>query len=120
MCEGYLQRPDTKKFVEYVTRRKFSIHYIHTSGHADSGALKQMVATINPKHIVPIHTFSGSAHHKTFTTPIVELSDGFIHNAAVDITATVKCFWELRRIGKIYRQHENECFFLQNRLKQTR
>ncbi len=23
------------------------------------------------------------------------------HNAAVDITATVKCFWELRRIGKI-------------------
>lgn len=35
-------------------------------------------------------------HYKLFRTGFEEA-----HNAAVDITATVKCFWELRRLGKI-------------------
>ena len=35
-------------------------------------------------------------HYKLFKTGIDEA-----HNAAVDITATAKCFWELNRIGKI-------------------
>ncbi len=35
-------------------------------------------------------------HYKLFGTGFDEA-----HNAAVDITATVKCFWELIRIGKL-------------------
>ena len=35
-------------------------------------------------------------HYKLFKTRFEEA-----HNAAVDINATAKCFWELRRIGKI-------------------
>ncbi len=35
-------------------------------------------------------------HFKLFRTGFTEA-----HNAAVDITATAKCFWELRRIGRI-------------------
>ena len=35
-------------------------------------------------------------HYKLFRTGFNEA-----HNAAVDITATAKCFWELRRLGKI-------------------
>ena len=35
-------------------------------------------------------------HFKLFKTGFDEA-----HNAAVDITATAKCFWELKRIGKI-------------------
>ena len=35
-------------------------------------------------------------HYKLFRTGFEEA-----HNAAVDITATAKCFWELKRIGKI-------------------
>ncbi len=35
-------------------------------------------------------------HYKLFRTGFDEA-----HNAAVDITATAKCFWELRRLGKI-------------------
>lgn len=35
-------------------------------------------------------------HYKLFRTGFNEA-----HNAAVDITATAKCFWELKRIGKI-------------------
>ena len=35
-------------------------------------------------------------HYKLFKTGFEEA-----HNAAVDINATAKCFWELKRIGKI-------------------
>lgn len=35
-------------------------------------------------------------HYKLFKTGFEEA-----HNAAVDISATAKCFWELRRLGKI-------------------
>ncbi len=35
-------------------------------------------------------------HYKLFRTTIDEA-----HNATIDISATVKCFWELKRIGKI-------------------
>ena len=36
-------------------------------------------------------------HYKLFKKGFDEA-----HNAAVDINATAKCFWELKRIGKIY------------------
>jgi len=36
-------------------------------------------------------------HYKLFRTGFEEA-----HNAAVDINATAKCFWELKRLGKIY------------------
>ena len=76
MWEGYLQKSDTKKFLEYLTNRNFTIHKIHTSGHADTETLKKMVESIKPKNIVPIHTFSGSDYARIFNVPIVELNDG--------------------------------------------
>jgi hypothetical protein len=35
-------------------------------------------------------------HYKLFRTDFQEA-----HNAAIDITITAKCFWELKRLGKI-------------------
>lgn len=76
MWEGYLQKSEIKKFVDYLTSRNFTIHKIHTSGHADTETLKQMVEAIKPKNIVPIHTFSKSEYAGIFSTPIVEINDG--------------------------------------------
>ena len=76
MWDGYLQKSGTKDFLDYLISRNFTIHKIHTSGHADTATLKKMVKAINPKNIVPIHTFSGSEYDKIFTTPIVEMNDG--------------------------------------------
>jgi ribonuclease J len=76
MWEGYLPKSETKKFLDYLTSRNFTIHKIHTSGHADTETLKQMVEAIKPKNIVPIHTFNGNEYDKIFTTPIVEMNDG--------------------------------------------
>lgn len=76
MWEGYLMKPYTMKFIDYLTNRKFTLHRIHTSGHADTNTLKKMVNAIKPKNIVPIHTFERDKYKDIFNKPIVELKDG--------------------------------------------
>mgnify|MGYP004702383327 CR=1 FL=1 len=78
MWEGYLQKSNTNKFVDYLTNRKFTVLKIHTSGHADTKTLKKMVEAIKPKNIVPIHTFEGDKYKDIFKEIIVELKDGEI------------------------------------------
>ena len=76
MWEGYMKKANTKKFLQYLENRKFTIHNIHTSGHADIDTLKQMVEAIKPKSIVPIHTFNAGDYNKIFNCPIILLKDG--------------------------------------------
>ena len=76
MWEGYFKKYNTKKFIDYLTNRKFTIHKVHTSGHADIPTLKKMVEAIKPKNIVPIHTFGGEKYKNIFSYPILELKDG--------------------------------------------
>jgi ribonuclease J len=76
MWEGYLPKKDTKTFLDYLTNRNFTTHKIHTSGHADTDALIKMVDAIQPKMIVPIHTFSASEYQTIFITPILAVNDG--------------------------------------------
>jgi ribonuclease J len=74
---GYLPKSNTKKFIDYLTTRDFKQYDIHTSGHADIGALKQMVEAIKPKAIVPIHTFNAGDYQRIFApTPVVVMNDG--------------------------------------------
>lgn len=75
LWEGYLNKSGTKKFVDYLLNRKFTLHKIHTSGHADTDTLKKMVEAIKPKNIVPIHTFGADKYKDIFTQSIVELKD---------------------------------------------
>jgi ribonuclease J len=76
LWDGYLKKSPTKEFVDYLQNRKFILHKVHTSGHADINTLKQMVSAINPKYIVPIHTFHGSDYKNIFNIPVVEMADG--------------------------------------------
>jgi ribonuclease J len=76
MWEGYLQKSGTKKFVNYLINRNFTLHKIHTSGHADTETLKQLVEAIQPKNIVPIHTFSAEEYPGIFSIPILQIEDG--------------------------------------------
>lgn len=76
MWEGYMKKTNTMKFIEYFENRNFTIHKIHTSGHADIDTLKQMVEAIKPKSIIPIHTFNGNEYQKIFMVPVIEMKDG--------------------------------------------
>lgn len=80
MWEGYLQKDYTSKFIDYLKNLNFSIHHIHTSGHADIEALQKMVDAINPKNIVPIHTFKSNSYQKIFRNNVIQCNDGEIIN----------------------------------------
>jgi ribonuclease J len=76
MWEGYLQKPHTKKFINCLVNRGFTMHNIHTSGHADTHTLRQLAEAIKPKTIVPIHTFGAGLYKSIFSSPVTELNDG--------------------------------------------
>ncbi|MEA1986994.1 MAG: MBL fold metallo-hydrolase RNA specificity domain-containing protein, partial [Candidatus Marinimicrobia bacterium] len=76
MWLGYKKKDYTKKFLDYLESRNFTIYDIHTSGHADVKTLKKFVKAIKPKNIVPIHTFKGDEYKNIFDVPVVELNDG--------------------------------------------
>lgn len=77
LWKGYLKKKDTNEFIEYLKSRNFNIRDdIHTSGHADVDTLKAMVKAINPKLLIPIHTFKPDEYKTTFGVPVVELNDG--------------------------------------------
>ena len=78
MWEGYLEKPNTRQFIDYLISRGLTMHKIHTSGHADTQTLKQMAEAIKPKTIVPIHTFGSALYKSIFTSSVTELNDGEI------------------------------------------
>ena len=57
MWEGYL----TDKFKQYCANKGLEIEQVHTSGHATIEDLKTFAGALNPKALIPIHTFE--AHH---------------------------------------------------------
>ena len=53
---GYWDEPSTAAFRTWAEQSCEEIKDIHSSGHADVGSLRRIVAHIQPKNIVPIHT----------------------------------------------------------------
>jgi len=75
MWEGYKDKTSTKEFIDWLKSKNFSVHDIHTSGHADSDTLKELADTLNPKSIIPIHTFNKKEYKNIFSQKIIELDD---------------------------------------------
>ncbi|MBN1968106.1 MAG: MBL fold metallo-hydrolase [Candidatus Delongbacteria bacterium] len=75
MWEGYKEQSSTKEFLDWLTSKNFTIIDIHTSGHADIETLKEFAHSINPKTIIPIHTFNKQDYKTIFTQPIIEIND---------------------------------------------
>ena len=80
MWEGYLQKEYTSKFIDYLKNLNFKIYNIHTSGHADLEALQKMVEAINPKNIIPIHTFEANSYQNIFNSNVILCNDGDVTN----------------------------------------
>ena len=62
MWNGYL----TDKFKEYCVDKGLSIEEVHTSGHATVEDLKTFADAINPKKLIPIHTFEAARYPTLF------------------------------------------------------
>jgi ribonuclease J len=56
LWSGYREDPKTQRFLGELQARGVQVKPLHTSGHADVGALKEFKEAINPRELVPIHT----------------------------------------------------------------
>ena len=73
--EGYWEQGSYDKLKDWLERNAIPEYSIHTSGHASPVDLKRIVAAINPRRVVPIHTFFPERYVELF--PNVEIhNDG--------------------------------------------
>ena len=56
MWKGYLEKPQTKEFIEFMESKGVKTHILHTSGHADSMTIDKLIEDVKPKRIIPVHT----------------------------------------------------------------
>jgi len=53
---GYKDQPEMKVFLKKCEELGLEIETMHVSGHADEGALKELINHVNPNRIIPVHT----------------------------------------------------------------
>ena len=75
MWEGYKGKTETQQFIDWLKSKNFTVHNIHTSGHADIDTLKEFADTLAPKSILPVHTFNKKDYKNIFSQSIIELND---------------------------------------------
>ena len=56
MWKGYMEQPEMKEFLDFMTTKGVKVHILHTSGHADAITIERIIAKTCPKTIVPVHT----------------------------------------------------------------
>jgi len=75
--KGYLDKDssDSRKFKAFVSKYELDLEYVHTSGHATVDKLKRFAAALNPKILIPIHTFEAQKYPSLFSN-VKLLKDG--------------------------------------------
>ncbi len=66
LWKGYLGMERQRPFQEWRERNQIPLTHLHTSGHASYTDLKRFAAALNPKTLVPIHSFNPSEFVKLF------------------------------------------------------
>lgn len=56
LWSGYKEQPATAEFLEFMEQKGVKLHTLHTSGHADSQSIDELISRISPKIIMPVHT----------------------------------------------------------------
>ncbi len=68
---GYSQRSDWKAVRAALDRVKGKLVYLHTSGHALSTDLIAFAQAVNPRVIIPVHTFHPEAFQSHFDNVLI-------------------------------------------------
>lgn len=63
--EGYLE--EDKELREFWNKNEVKIIHVHTSGHAHVADLKKFTDALNPKEVIPIHTFHPDKYIELFS-----------------------------------------------------
>jgi len=76
MWHGYLERTD---LLQFLASHNIELIEIHTSGHAYVEDLKKLASTLNPRFIVPIHTFHPDQYDSIHEN-VIKLDDGQVYH----------------------------------------
>jgi len=80
LWDGYRSKGKTTQFIKAVTNLGIVVETLHTSGHADIKALKHMVAELQPKQIIPIHTFHPDEYVSMFGASVKTVQQGEVND----------------------------------------
>lgn len=75
---GYKKEPEYQRFLNKMEELNIDVLTLHTSGHADYIALKQVIDITRPDIVIPIHT-ENKHKIKDYTDKAVVLEDGEIY-----------------------------------------
>lgn len=66
MWQGYLEEERMRRFRKFVEEMNMKMVSLHTGGHADIDTLREVVDTVKPRTIIPIHTFKPDLYEDLF------------------------------------------------------
>jgi len=75
---GYMNQPEWKIAKGKIDEVNGTLHEVHTSGHMLSADIVSFVKKLNPKAIIPVHTFEPEQFKKHFEN-VVQIHDGMEH-----------------------------------------
>ena len=64
MWKGYMDQPEMKSFLDFMQGKGVKLHILHTSGHADTMTIDQLIKAISPNFIIPVHTENPEWFHE--------------------------------------------------------
>jgi ribonuclease J len=67
MWEGYLKEDSGIRLMAWLDAHQISFMHAHTSGHAGPADLKRFAEALNPKVLVPIHSFQPESYGELFS-----------------------------------------------------
>lgn len=73
LWKGYQEKPYVKEFLDFMQNKGVKIQILHTSGHADSQTIDDLISKISPKTIIPVHTENADYFKKFLYKSNVEL-----------------------------------------------
>lgn len=73
LWKGYQEKPYVKDFLDFMHNKGVKTHILHTSGHADSQTIDDLIFKISPKTIIPVHTENADYFKKFSHSSNVEL-----------------------------------------------
>lgn len=72
---GYKENDEMKEFLNECENLGLKIVTLHTSGHADETAIKELIGTVKPKKLIPIHTENAERFKELVPDMVVEIED---------------------------------------------
>lgn len=75
---GYRETDRMKEFLSECEHLGLNVVTLHTSGHADENTIKELIETVNPKVLIPIHTENAQRFKELAPNVVINNKEGAV------------------------------------------